>query len=203
MATHSSTLAWKIPWTEEPGGLQSMGSLRARLSASPSLFTLMHWRKKWKPTPVFLPGESQRQWAPVYEVAQSRTRLKWLSSSSSMYMYNWTLHCTAVTNTVSQLHFWGWGMSEFFRHVLKLSNLLNVVFPSIFPCFWSFSAKSLLQLCPTLCDPRDGSPPDSPVPGILQARTLEWVAISFSSAWKWKAKVKSLSRVRPSATPYL
>ena len=56
-------------------------------------------------------------------------------------------------------------------------------------------AKSL-QLCPTLCDPIDGSPPGSPVPGILQARTLEWVAISFSSAWKWKVKVKSLSRVR-------
>ena len=56
------------------------------------------------------------------------------------------------------------------------------------------TAKSL-QSCPTLCDPRDGSPPGSPVPGILQARTLEWVAISFSNAWKWKVKVKSLSLV--------
>ena len=56
------------------------------------------------------------------------------------------------------------------------------------------AAKSL-QSCPTLCNPRDGSPPGSPVPGILQARTLEWVAISFSNAWKWKEKVKSLSRV--------
>ena len=56
------------------------------------------------------------------------------------------------------------------------------------------SAKSL-QSCPTLCDPVDGSPPGSPIPGILQARTLEWVAISFSNAWKWKVKVKSLSRV--------
>ena len=53
-----------------------------------------------------------------------------------------------------------------------------------------------------LCDPIDGSPPGSPVPGILQARTLEWVAISFSNAWKWKVKVKSLSHVRPSATPW-
>ena len=57
------------------------------------------------------------------------------------------------------------------------------------------AAKSL-QLCPTLCDPIDGSPPGSPVPGILQARTLEWVAISFPNAWKWKVKVKSLSHVR-------
>ena len=61
MAPHSSPLAWKIPWTEESGGLQSMGSLRVRHNeaTSLSLFTLMHWRRKWQPTPVFLPGESQ------------------------------------------------------------------------------------------------------------------------------------------------
>ena len=61
MATHSSTLAWKIPWTEEPGRLQSMRSLRVRhdWETSLSLFTFMHWRRKWQPTPVFLPGESQ------------------------------------------------------------------------------------------------------------------------------------------------
>ena len=64
------------------------------------------------------------------------------------------------------------------------------------------AAAKLLQSCPTLCDPTDGSPPGSPVPGILQARTLEWVAISFSNAWKWKGKVKSLSHVRLSATPW-
>ena len=63
------------------------------------------------------------------------------------------------------------------------------------------AAKSL-QSCPTLCDPVDGSPPRSPIPGILQVRTLVWVAISFSNAWKWKVKVKSLSRVWPSATPW-
>ena len=63
------------------------------------------------------------------------------------------------------------------------------------------AAKSL-QSCLTLCDRIEGSPPGSPVPGSLQARTLEWVAISFSNAWKWKVKVKSLSRVRLSATPW-
>ena len=63
------------------------------------------------------------------------------------------------------------------------------------------AAKSL-QSCPTLCDPIDSSPPGCPVPGILQARTLEWVAISFSNAWKWKVKVKSLGRVRLLATPW-
>ena len=67
MATHSSTLAWKIPWTEEPGGLQSMGSLRVRhdWTTSLSLFTFMHWRRKWQPTPVFLPGESQGRGSQV------------------------------------------------------------------------------------------------------------------------------------------
>ena len=61
MATHSSTLAWKLPWTEEPGRLQSMGSRRIRhdWATSLSLFTFMHWRRKWQPTPAFLPGESQ------------------------------------------------------------------------------------------------------------------------------------------------
>ena len=63
------------------------------------------------------------------------------------------------------------------------------------------AAKSL-QSCLTLCDPIDGSPPGSAIPGILQARTLEWVAISFSNAWKWKVKVKSLSHVQLFATPW-
>ena len=62
------------------------------------------------------------------------------------------------------------------------------------------AAKSL-QSCPTLCDPTEGSPPGSPVPGILQARTLEWVAISFSNAWKWKVKVKSLSEPKDCSLP--
>ena len=88
MATHSSTPAWKNPWTEEPGRLQSRGSRRVGHNwvASLSLFTFMHWRRKWQPTPVFLPGESQgwgAWWAAVYGVAQSRTWLKQLSSSSS------------------------------------------------------------------------------------------------------------------------
>ena len=80
-------------------------------------------------------------------------------------------------------------------------------------CRWNFlhfwvtiavaaAAAKSLQLCPTLCDPFDGSPLGSSVPGILQARTLEWVAISFSNAWKWKVKAKSLSRVWLLATPW-
>ena len=105
MASHSSILAWEIPWMEKPGGLQSKG-------------------------------------------LQSRT---WLSDET------------------------------------------------IATCMYA-AAKSL-QSCPTLCDPIDRSPPGPTVPGILQARTLEWVAISFSNAWKWKVKVKSLSCVRLFETP--
>ena len=84
MAPHSNTLAWKIPWTEEPGRLQSTGSLRVRhdWATSLSLFTFMHWRRKWQPTSVFLPAESQGWGSLVgyYGVAQSQTRLKRLSS---------------------------------------------------------------------------------------------------------------------------
>ena len=105
-ATHSSILAWEIPWTEKPGRVQSMGSQRVG--------------------------------------------------------HDWT------TN-------------------IHTSH--------------AAAAKSL-QSCPTLRDPIDGSPPGSPVPGILQARTLEWVAISFPNACKWKVKVKSLSRLRLLATPW-
>ena len=71
----------------------------------------------------------------------------------------------------------------------------------IYLCSSAAAAKSL-QSCPTLCDPIDGSPPGSSVPGILQARILDWVAISFSNAWKWKVKVKSLSRAQLLVTPW-
>ena len=88
METHSSIFAWEIQRTEESGRLQSMGLLRVGHDwvTSLSLFTFMHWRRKWQPTPVFLPGESQGRGslvAAVYGVTQSQTRLKWLSSSSS------------------------------------------------------------------------------------------------------------------------
>ena len=82
MAPHSSTLAWKIPWMEEPGRLQSMGSLRVRhdWATSLSLFTFMHWRRKWQCSCLENPRDRGAWWAAVYGIAQSRTRLKWLSS---------------------------------------------------------------------------------------------------------------------------
>ena len=88
-----------------------------------------------------------------------------------------------------------------------LKTIIQILYRRYLNVFvWCFliaaAAAELLQSCPTLCDPVDGSLPGSPVPGIPQARTLEWVAISFSNAWKWKVKVKSLSQVWLLATPW-
>ena len=107
VAPHSSTLAWKIPWMEAPGRLQSMGSLRVGhdWATSLSLFTFMHWRRKWQPTPVFLPGESQGRRSLVgcclWGCTESDTT-KWLSSSSSKWSQG--PHCIGCKEA--------WSMSE-------------------------------------------------------------------------------------------
>ena len=90
VAPHSSTLAWKIPWTEEPGRLWSMGSRRVGhdWATSLSLFTFMHWRRQWQPTPVFLPGESQGRGSLVgcrLGVARSRPRLSDSAAAAQSY----------------------------------------------------------------------------------------------------------------------
>ena len=87
----------------------------------------------------------------------------------------------------------GISRQEYWSGVPLPSPLKNTLLLLLLSCFKS---------CPTLCDPTDSSPPGSSVPGILQARILEWVAISFSNAWKWKVKLKLLSRVRLLATPW-
>ena len=84
---------------------------------------------------------------------------------------------------------------------LSVKSLPHLIFLHLTLLSAAAAAKPF-QSHPTLCDPRDGSPPGSPVPGILQARTLEWVAISFSNAWKWKVKVKALSQVQLLETPW-
>ena len=90
-----------------------------------------------------------------------------------------------------------------FIYFLAISIFLNASgFHARFSTLLFAAAAKSLQSCLTLCDPIDGSPPGSPVPGILQARTLEWVAISFSNACKWKVKVKLFSRARLLATPW-
>ena len=152
MAPHSSTLAWKIPWTEEPGRLQSMESLRVGHDWATSLSrsTFMHWRRKWQPTPVFLPGESQgwgSLWAAVFGVAQSRTRLKRLSSSSS----------SLETNL------------DYLTHFINLGNSVFRVFDCIFKKFsWPFCiACGFLVPWPGI----------KPVPPALEAWSLNhWTA---------------------------
>ena len=124
MVPNSSTLAWKIPWTEEPDRLQSMGSQRVRLdwATSLSLFTFMHWRGKWQPTPAFLPGESQGQgslmgcrlWGHT-----SQTRLKQLSSSRTPLSY-WT-----TTSIILEMFFkMIWNISLMFSPATLLSLLI-------------------------------------------------------------------------------
>ena len=132
MATHSSTLAWKIPWTEEPGRLQSMGSRRVGhdFVTSLSLFTYMHWRRKWQSTPVFLPGESQGQGSLV------GCRL-W--DCTELGMTSWEIDRKTV-ETVSDFIFWGSKIPqdgdcshEIKRHLLlrrKVMTNLDSIFKS-------------------------------------------------------------------------
>ena len=128
MASHSSILAWRSPWTGEPGSLLSVG-----------------WHRVG---------------------------------------HDWSnLACTSL-------------------HALQSPSLWFQLYSTPPKAAAAAAAAKSLQSCPTLGEPIDGSPPGSPVPGILQARTLEWVAISFSNAWKWKVKVKSLSRVWLLATSW-
>ena len=108
------------------------------------------------------------------------------------------LQCTCLGNPMDR-GAWGdtiHGITRVGHYIVTSDIILLAGFTHV-----STAAKSL-QSCPTLCDPMDSSPPGSPVPGILQARTLEWVAISFSNAGKWKGKVKSLSHVRLFETPW-
>ena len=123
-----------------------------------------------------------------------------------------------VFDACSLIMWWFWNWKCHFLSFNTINSILDSIsaFLLLFIFFqlicsikhemtWLLSAPAAaksLQSCLTLCDPIDGSPPGSPVPGILQARTLEWVAISFSNVWKWKVKVKLLSRVRLWATPW-
>ena len=107
-----------------------------------------------------------------------------------------SVHISAYHSIILNVSFLTAFLFQLINSLTLDSQLLATIYGK-----YAAAAKSP-QSCPTLCDPTDGSPSGSPVPGILQARTLEWVAISFSNAWKWNVKVKSLSRVRLLATPW-
>ena len=115
-----------------------------------------------------------------------------LAQISYFHLRNWA--------TVTYVRLLGAWTCSPFTHALTCI-LLSWTFLSVLRTAAAAAATSF-QLCPTLCDPIDGRPPSSPVPGTLQARTLEWVAISFPNAWKWKAKAKSPSKVLLLATPW-
>ena len=127
--------------------------------------------------------------AVIHGVAKSRT---WLSDWTKLN-WPWISHLT-----LSELAQGGWG----WKRVKWPSNLLLLLLLSCFSCVGLFVTPWIAAHQASLCDPIDSSPPGSPVPGILQARILECVAISFSSAWKWKVKVMSLSCVQLLATPW-
>ena len=116
---------------------------------------------------------------------RDRTHVSCISCTSRQILY----HCAFLVCLLINL-------------ILLALNLHSSVFPIWWVSAAAAAAAKSLQLCLTLCDPIDGSPLGSSVPGILQARILEWVAISFSNAWKWKVKVNSLSHVRLLATPW-
>ena len=215
MATRFGILAWKIPWTEEHGRLhspQSQGELDITEQLSTQTRTLRssetsitYLRSQAEPRFVissvqfgrsvvsdFLwPHESQHARPPcpsptpgVHPNPYSSSRWCHPTIPSSVVPFSSCSQSFPALGSfpMSQLFAWG-GQS------IGVSASTSAA-----------AAKSL-QSCPTLCDPIDGNPLGSSVPGILQARILEWVAISFSSAWKWKVKVKSLSRARLLATP--
>ena len=136
MAPHSSTLPWKILWTEEPGRLQSMGSLRVRHDwlTSLSLLTFMHWRRKWQPTPLFLPGESQGPGSLVGCCLWGR-RVR----------HNWSDLAAAAAASFFNVHF-----TDFF---LKFGMFRSFNFKIIIDIFRSYNYHFMMFLLPGFCGP--------------------------------------------------
>ena len=152
------------------------------------------WPHRWQPIRLPVPG-----------ILQART-LEWIAISFSN-AWKWKGSRSVVSNSslphrlqpTRLLHPWefpgkstGVGCHHLLRDFFLFSSISREVIFPLYKC--PAAAAKSLQSCPTLCDPVDGNPPGSPIPGILQARTPDWVAISFSDAWKWKVKVKSLRR---------
>ena len=154
MAPHSSTLAWKIPWMEEPGRLQSMGSLRVRHDWATwlSLFTLMHWRRKWQPTPVFLPRESQgrgslvgcRLWGRTESDTTEATWQQQQQQLQDSSKWLWTADIPAES-------FWwaaplSWLMLRDLFHVLKIDNIILSQMEEYWILIYSFYVVELVIL---------------------------------------------------------
>ena len=130
--------------------------------------------------------------------ASSGHSISALASVLSMNIQGWfPLGLTGLISLQSK------GLSRVFsRTTIGKHQFFSLLYGPTLTSIHAAAAAKSLQSCPILCDPTNGSPPGSPVPGVLQTRTLEWVAISFSNAWKWIVKVKSLSRVQLFETPW-
>ena len=201
VAPHSSTLAWKIPRMEEPGGLQSMGSLRVGYDwvTSLSLFTFQHWRRKWQPTHVLawrIPGTGEPGGLPSMGVAQNRTRLKWLSSSSSpfligflmsllsflsaLYISNITLYhmcgyqtCSTIPNAAFSLCWWFLLLKSFL--VWCIESLFST--PKLIQCYIR------LYLSSVQFSSVQSLSPDSLSPHGLQDARLPWPSPTSGAYW--------------------
>ena len=173
MAPHSSTLAWKIPWTEEPGRLQSMGLLRVRHDwrTSLSLFTFMHWRRKWQPTPVFLPGESQGRGSLV------ACRLRGCTESDTTEVTQQQQQQAVGKLKIKESHcgWWSKNKRKFWWNNPRgerRNHIMRYLYDRLYR-FWivfhmlkdklrhskMFQFSSVAQSCPTLCDPMNRSTP--------------------------------------------
>ena len=201
MATYSNILAWRILWSEEPGGLQPIRLQRVRHNWSDWAWCIFKY--------ILLPQ--------VFLSLYSHLTRGALGISNPHMNFgdiwdrdpcSWSLEYKVKWIVIILLYMVGWAIDKIMRNMLDRQQrgnaslfLLNYTVQSkstgqeceAFRARTAAAAAKSLQSCPTLCDPIDGSPLGSPVPGILQARILEGVAIFFSNAWKWKVKAKSLS----------
>ena len=226
MAPHSSTLAWKIPWTEEPGRLQSMRSLRVGQDWATSLwlFTLMHWGRKWQPTPVFLPGESQgrgslvgcRLWGRTESDTTEATQQQQqqLCSSEALIYF---LYCATIHPIPPNIH-----LQNFLLSSQRNLSPLNAISPSppsslaitiLLSVSMNLSFAFLIgstgmiiilrvqfssdaQLCPTLCDPMNRS-----TPGLLVHHQLPEFTLDSCPSSQWCHPTISSSVVHFSSCP--
>ena len=158
-----------------------------------------------EPEPPAVEALSANQWtagqAPsgLMRWMEVITMLFFLNNSAKQFASSWDIHKCPCGDCDQLVGVGFWDLAGFFQQCSNATLNTSNVFKDRFfllscPQSAAAAAKSL-QSCPTVWDPIDGRPPGSPVPGILQARTLEWVAIAFSNAWKWKVKVKLLNRV--------
>ena len=177
MATHSSVLAWRIPGTGEPGGLPSMGS--HRVGHDWSDLAAACERKIHFSSP-----KATVFWSPFNSSLAILWYINWHQIWKGAMYKNLKTRGTGVANR--------WWVT--WKQILENGKPVTLLAAA--------AAAKWLQSCLTLCDPIDSSPSGYPVSGILQARTLEWVAISFCNAWKWKLKLQLLNRVRLLETPW-